>query len=800
MMGQSLTARQPVAPVAHAAGSCTRNCVTPSATPTKTPLPTATPLPSTLTVTTAQDLQKCPLGPGNPDYSLRCAIEGADASGTAHTIVFAIPTTDPKCNSTTASGGVACTITVAKPLPPIAVSNMVVDGWTQTGSQLNSATGSSVAPVVTATPVPSTTDTSTPSPTGTATPVATAVPVTVRGNAEALLGRGDNASVPIQIDGSGSSGAGLQIRSASGATIRGLSITDFSSGAGISLLNAPGAHVVGNLIGVAPNGTSHGNKTGILVQGSNSVVIGGTTPSDVNVISSSYSAGIEIKSGDGTVIQGNLIGTTPGANAALGNHTGIAVKGNANTIGGTGQTSGNVISGNTGLAVAIQPGDNNLVQGNVIGTTPDGMSALGNKAGVAVTGNGNTVGGPGSAGNVISGNAGTGLAVSGKNNTVLGNVIGTTANGVSALANGTGMSLAGISNTVGSSAAPNIISGNGAAGLSIGKGTGNVIDSNLIGVSGSGSALGNKGNGIAANGDSGDTVRNNTIAYNALAGVFVGVAGKGAPTTVAIRHNAIYANGHGGIKLSADKNPTCSQLGKNGSGGALACPIIQKVSAGTVSGTACNGCTVEVYVATDDKTDRGFGEGKTFLGSTVATNGKWSLDLSGGSFDPSKQKLTATATSPATDTIPSMTSQFAFNMPVAASVNKFTAKPVIKKHVKTTYTDATRQKKEKVKAGCVTVAKLKICNTKTKLVTIHYKVPHKVVKKIQVAVMFKWHATQQSAVIGYYLVAGKKRLNKNRIPVHQGQDYQYKVPWKKSGPYQLVMVLKNGVPLAIQAR
>src|SRR6185503_18387301 len=87
--------------------------------------------------------------------------------------------------------------------------------------------------------------------------------------------------------------------------------------------------------------------------------------------------------------------------------------------------------------------NNNVVQGNYIGTNPAGSAAMGNTwAGIGVWGGAqnNTIGGTtASARNIISGNLEDGVAIRDTNtssNTVAGNYIGTDVNGTFAVANG----------------------------------------------------------------------------------------------------------------------------------------------------------------------------------------------------------------------------------------------------------------------------------------------------------------------------------------------------------------------------
>src|SRR5262249_20394105 len=136
---------------------------------------------------------------------------------------------------------------------------------------------------------------------------------------------------------------------------------------------------------------------------------------DRNIISGNNSAdpvhfsqnGILLGS-DGNLIEGNYIGTDRSGTSALGNFDGILSAGNNNTIGGISTTpgtgAGNVISGNTGNGIHLT-GNQNLVAGNLIGTTATGTAALGNGNGMLIWSNNNSVGGTtAGAMNVISGN------------------------------------------------------------------------------------------------------------------------------------------------------------------------------------------------------------------------------------------------------------------------------------------------------------------------------------------------------------------------------------------------------------
>jgi hypothetical protein len=164
----------------------------------------------------------------------------------------------------------------------------------------------------------------------------------------------------------------------------------------------------------------------------------------------------------------------------------------------------NVISGNNGTGISIDS-DNNTVQGNFIGTSANGTTALGNSGnGMECFGGSNRIGGASAgAGNVISGNKSDGVSIFSDSNVVQGNFIGTNANGTAALGNsGSGVVFfSGSNNQIGGANAGegNVISGNQTAGVSIlGNGmTGNFVEGNFIGTDATGTtALGNSGNGV----------------------------------------------------------------------------------------------------------------------------------------------------------------------------------------------------------------------------------------------------------------------------------------------------------------
>jgi parallel beta-helix repeat protein len=187
--------------------------------------------------------------------------------------------------------------------------------------------------------------------------------------------------------------------------------------------------------------------------------------------------GIQI-AGDDNRIEGNHIGTTTaGVSTGFQNlATGVAITGDGNIVGGEAVEDGNVIAEGNGDGVTIA-GDQNTVVGNRLGLPYGG--GLGNAgSGVTVTGNTNQIGSLNTGGrNVISDNTVDGVAISGNANRVEGNYVGLDETGANAGGNsGNGISLAGNQNLV----SGNVSSGND-AGVYV-DGTSNTIMANTLGT------------------------------------------------------------------------------------------------------------------------------------------------------------------------------------------------------------------------------------------------------------------------------------------------------------------------------
>jgi parallel beta-helix repeat protein len=375
----------------------------------------------------------------------------------------------------------------------------------------------------------------------------------------------------------------------------------------------------------------------VLIEGGRGNIIGGSSSGERNVISGN-DYGVVIEGGEGNVVKGNHIGTNAAGTAAVPNGLGVVDGVGVRMQGGVQNNTveGNVISGNDGAGVAMEGSatNGNTVKGNYIGTNADGTAAIPNAGGVYISGGAQNIIGGSTAGerNVISGNDYCGVLIVGADgNTVKGNYIGTNADGTAAIPNASGVDIAhGVqNNSVGGSTTGegNVISGNDTDGVTIwDDANGNVVKGNFIGTDASGTAaLPNGWNGVniwndAQNNTVGGTAagEGNVIAYNNDSGVRVyGWLVEAINNT--IRGNSIHSNGEKGIE--------------NYEGGNTELPPPTITGFGSLMGTACAYCTIDIYSDEED-------EGRVYEGSTTADgDGNWSF-----SGTPEGPNITATAT------------------------------------------------------------------------------------------------------------------------------------------------------------
>ncbi len=443
------------------------------------------------------------------------------------------------------------------------------------------------------------------------------------------------------------------------------------------LLVGGGGTIQGNIIGLNVTGASDlGNGlSGVLITNfSAGNLIGGTAAGAGNLISGNDEDGVKVNatlfSPSINTIQGNLIGTDVTGTLDRGNtRHGIAVSSSFLTIGGTTAAARNVISGNNGNGIGLDPGstggqDGMTVLGNYIGTDASGTAGLGNGgSGIYFTGApnaliGGTVMG---AGNVISANGGNGITA--YRGTIQGNYIGTDKNGltVSGLGNNlngiklgdAGSSANGVTIGGATAAARNVIAGNSQNGIELTTSSTNTsIKGNYIGQNTLNGVQATQVTGVNANTIGGTaTGEGNTITGNGENGVQVR-----STINVAIRGNSIYGNTKLGIDLAPTlPGGTVTPNDANDSDGgpnllqnfpvlnAITQPCTVTGSLDSTTTSAAYPVRIDFYASTSCDA-AGNGEGEVYLGSLpspLTAPGNFSF-----SFTPvaGKPVITATAT------------------------------------------------------------------------------------------------------------------------------------------------------------
>jgi parallel beta-helix repeat protein len=386
---------------------------------------------------------------------------------------------------------------------------------------------------------------------------------------------------------------------------------------GIDISNGTNHTIQGNLIGTNAAGTSAiGNALCGLRVARLNIQVGGATPLSRNIVSGNGEDGIRIESGSNVKVQGNFVGTNLNGSAAIPNQdNGIEILIHSNKVGGTQPGEGNLISGNAqhGLVIAGISAHHTTVQGNYIGTDINGTSPVGNGgSGVYIHDSQlNTIGGPLAAyRNVISANH-HGITLKGGNavsNFIVGNFIGTKADGTSPL-------------------------GNNHIGVNIDQGLYNTIGGATVG---------------------------NTIAHNADLNVYVH-AGNGN----SILGNSIFSSPRPGIELEPlgvgindagdidsgpnqrQNYPVLSQASTNGN---------NAQAEGQINSTPNREYRIEFF-SNPSCHPSGFGEGRTYLGSaTVTTDASGYADIDSPSLPPVVVNSYITAT--ATDNVNKDSSEF----------------------------------------------------------------------------------------------------------------------------------------------
>jgi uncharacterized repeat protein (TIGR01451 family) len=376
----------------------------------------------------------------------------------------------------------------------------------------------------------------------------------------------------------------------------------------------------------------------VQVNSDNNTILGNLISGNVNngIYLNGQQSGASNPVTSGNLIVGNAIGTDVTGTKPLGNENdGITVQ-NATltTIGGTTVMTRNIISGNGTGVELFDFSDGSVVEGNYIGTDLTGEVALGNNGpkgffndnlvfrGISNSTIGGTAAG---AGNVISGGSHYGIdsfVIGSQDIAIEGNLIGTDAKGTKALGNASGgLVIAGPSNvTVGGTVAGarNVISGNGSQGGAAisGRSTGLVIEGNYIGTDITGTLpIGNGGDGIDAGNDGtviggpspqdGNIIANNGGVNN---GDGVNVTSKDTP----VLSNSIDNNHNLGIALNG---------GNNGQPAPVLTSAVSMNTDSTIAGTltSAGGVYTLQFFSTPGLDPSGNAEGKTLLGTETVT-------------------------------------------------------------------------------------------------------------------------------------------------------------------------------------
>ena len=347
--------------------------------------------------------------------------------------------------------------------------------------------------------------------------------------------------------------------------------------------------------------------------------------------------------GDSNFVRNNYFGID--FTKTLGpNGIGILSYGNFNIIGGIANSDEvNTICGSTNVGISIVGGNRSFIQGNYIGTTPDGDLWLGNTQGVLISGSdSNSV-----FENVISGNNVEGIGIDGvpgdsysMNTLIYKNIIGLDSSKSKAIPNGTGIVITnGVKN---STIKENIIAGNKLTGIHIfgqdqeSKTTGLIITNNKVGINDKGIKFPNGQNGINIWGNVEDVTIGNNSSGNYLPNTIVGNQGYGIyvadqfgfyPSKITARKNLIYQND--------SSNFFVSPLSNDG----ILPPYSLTFSNNTIAGIHDTpGAIIDIYKSNINEFPASAYE---WLGSTtVGANGVFSYEI----LDPSIEAVSVTAT------------------------------------------------------------------------------------------------------------------------------------------------------------
>lgn len=240
-------------------------------------------------------------------------------------------------------------------------------------------------------------------------------PVTVQGN---YIGLTPDGLLPL------GNGTGIFINGGSshliggdapgeGNVISGNQTTIF--GSALQFLNGGQDSVVqGNIIGLDATGLAAvpNLANGILIEQTDNLRIGGTTPGARNIITGNVGIALAVASSDNILIEGNYFGVDANGGGNLIGGPGILLEGNSTAqIGGAALNAGNVIANAVPFGINVQGTSEAIIQGNTIGMDASRTVPLGCAlSGVRLAGGPSTVGGlSAAAGNLIAHNGAAGV-------------------------------------------------------------------------------------------------------------------------------------------------------------------------------------------------------------------------------------------------------------------------------------------------------------------------------------------------------------------------------------------------------
>ncbi|HEX3671680.1 MAG TPA: hypothetical protein VHT92_08260 [Candidatus Cybelea sp.] len=413
-----------------------------------------------------------------------------------------------------------------------------------------------------------------------------------------------SGSPAVGIDANGH--AGLVFASGSkGSKLLGLAIGG-ASGNGIALDDAS-ITLNFNYIGLSLKGAPNGNAgDGVYVSSNSSndrigINRAGASGDVGNVISGNAGNGVSLHGSSNDTIAANRIGTSVSGKVAIANGQNgiwITAGSSGNEIGGTrfvdsstGQANnptgdkgtvtpvfvvppdGNLIAGNGRNGVLIDAGsEKNTLNGNFVGTTPDGDGVIANAGdGVRISAaNANTLAGckfrnnPFVYYNVLSGNRGNGLRITNSDDVVVqGNFFGTGANNTTIVANGgDGILIDGTSrNTQVGGVIPlgNVSAGNVNNGIEVaGKASGFITFNTFGGLLAFKGAAPNGNDGVLITSTGGNnTVRTNVLSGNMNNGLEIAGGAWGVtvgPNIIGLstKGNSLLPNGSDGVLIDGN--------------------------------------------------------------------------------------------------------------------------------------------------------------------------------------------------------------------------------------------------------